>query len=78
MKTIQSTDHDSIIAESFDVLIETQPRNGQPPVVGLMVKPRRGRSFILPMPYRTAKEMAETILRTLLAASPVMFPGYTG
>jgi hypothetical protein len=73
MKTIYSNDHENIVAESFDVLIDPRPRNGQPPVIGLMVDPYEGKSFILPMPYHTAKEVAETIFRVLLQAAPELF-----
>ena len=73
MKTINSVDYENIVAENFDVLVDPKPRDGQPAVIGLLVEPHKAASFILPMAYSTAKEVAETILRTLLAASPELF-----
>ena len=72
MKTINSADYKQIIADSFEVLIDPKPKNAQP-VIGLKVDPRGERAFILPMEYPAAKELAEYLLRTLVAAAPELF-----
>jgi hypothetical protein len=67
-----SADYRQIIAESFEVLIDPKPRNAKA-VIGLKVNPRNERAFILPMEYPAAKELAEYLLRTVIAAAPELF-----
>ena len=42
MQTIQSSDYASVIAESFDVLVDPKPRFPAKPVIGLKVDPYKG------------------------------------
>ncbi len=73
MKTIQSSDYASVIAESFDVLVDPKPRFPAKPVIGLKVDPYEGSPFIMPIEYKASKELAMTILETLLAVAPELF-----
>jgi hypothetical protein len=68
MKTIRSEDHKQIITE-LDVLVDVKEK-----AIGLMGTDR-GQSFIIPLPFDSAYELAEYLLKTLIAASPNMFFG---
>lgn len=54
----------------IDILIDDKPKNGLQPVIGLQINPHTGTSFIIPLTYGKAKEMAYTILQTLMFAAP--------
>jgi hypothetical protein len=70
-KTINSTDYDTVIADSFEVLIDADKRRG--PVIGLKIDPVDGKPFIVPIRFKAAKELPVTITKTLLFAAPEMF-----
>ena len=70
-KTIHSEDFTAVIAESFEVLVDTDKRRGQ--VIGLKVDPVDGKPFIMPIQFRAAKSMAYKILQTLLFTAPELF-----
>jgi hypothetical protein len=73
MKTaIKSSDYPAVLAESFDVLVDRKPRFPAKPAIGLMVHPfdGDGESFIMPLEFRAARDLALTILHTLMAEAP--------
>jgi hypothetical protein len=70
-KTIRSTDHKAVIADSFEVLVDTDKARG--PVIGLKVDPMDDAPFIIPIEFKAAKELALTIFKTLLFAAPELF-----
>jgi hypothetical protein len=72
LKTIKSSAYPTVIAESFDVLVDPKPRYPAKPVIGLKVDAEGG-SFIMPMEYNAAKAVADCILRTLLSVAPEIF-----
>jgi hypothetical protein len=85
-KIVHSNDHDSLVADSFEVLIDPKPKSGVPPVIGLKVNTKVFQAcedgkrvdyeippFIMPMEYETAKALAESIYRTLLCNAPELF-----
>jgi hypothetical protein len=69
-KMIQSSDYASVVAESFDVLVDPNPPAGVPPVIGLKVDPYEGQSFIMPIRYEAAADIAQCILQTLSHVAP--------
>lgn len=68
MQTIHSADHKQIITE-LDVLVDVKEK-----AIGLMGNDK-GQSFIIPLPFDSAYELAEYLLKTLIAAEPSMFFG---
>jgi hypothetical protein len=82
IKTIKSEDYNSVIGD-FEVLVDQH--NSKMPVIGIMVEtvrvdapkgkkfPTKGDTFIMPLPYDAAKELAETILKVLIHVAPEMF-----
>lgn len=69
--TVYGKDHETVIADSFDILVDTDKRRG--PVIGIKVDPRDGEPFIMPVAYTSAKALSEMILATLLDAAPELF-----
>jgi hypothetical protein len=69
-KMIQSSDYRSVIAESFDVLVDPNPPAGMPPVIGLKVDAYDGEPFIVPMRYEAAADIAQCIMQTLSRVAP--------
>jgi hypothetical protein len=67
---LRGKDFDSVIADSFEVLIDPRRRG---PVIGLKVDPVKAEPFIMPVTYGAAKSLADSILRILHAAAPEMF-----
>ena len=74
-QTIRSTDYKAVYAESFDVLVDPKPRYPAKPVIALKVDPfgGDGETFIMPIEFKAAKEIASTILEVLMSAAPELF-----
>jgi hypothetical protein len=70
--TIKSTDYKQVIADSFEVLVDPSPANAAP-AIGFMVYPVKGKPFIIPIEFGTAKELAVMITKTLLFNAPHLF-----
>jgi hypothetical protein len=68
--TIRSEDYRTVMATEFDVLVDSNPPAGMPPVIGLMVTPVKDEKFIVPMAYEAAADIAQHILRTLSSEAP--------
>jgi hypothetical protein len=65
-----------MFAESFDVLIDANPKGGLEPALAIQVNAGKGQKpVIIPMAYKSAKELALLMLETLMAAAPEMFDG---
>jgi hypothetical protein len=73
MKTVLSTDYRQVLAESFDILVDPKPRYPLKPAIALKVDPIDGESFIMPIDFGTAKELAAAILEQLLFHAPHLF-----
>ena len=73
MKTIRSTDYKEIIADGFEVLVDSKPKYPANPAIGLKVDPVNGEPFIIPIEFKAALELAMMITQTLLAESPELF-----
>jgi hypothetical protein len=70
--TINSRDHRTVVATSFDVLADPKPKFGDP-VVAIMVEPKGGaEKFILPMDLRTARDLSIMLLDTVMQVSPAV------
>jgi len=54
-------------AKSFDILVDAKPEQGGP-VIGLQIDPVAGASFIVPIAFGSAREMATMILDAIEAA----------
>lgn len=67
-KTIYSTDYRTVIAETFEVLVDDNKERGQ--VIGLLVEPVDGEPFILPVSFPAAKEIAMNIAKVLMFTAP--------
>jgi hypothetical protein len=67
-KTIRSTDYETVVADGFEILLDSDKRRG--PVVGLKIDPVDGAPFIVPIKFEAAKELAILITKTLLFAAP--------
>jgi hypothetical protein len=74
-RRLNSTTPGCIVARNFEVLVDTQPKDGSEPVIGLQVEPVAGSAFILPIAYESARHMAFMILQTLMVAAPEMLFG---
>lgn len=61
-----------IMAKDVEVLIDEKPKMGEP-AIGLQINPAAGASFIIPLAYESARDMASMILQTLMFAAPEMF-----
>jgi len=73
-KTVLSTDYRQVYAESFDILVDPKPRYPLKPAIALKVDPSDGgESFIMPIDFRTAKELSTAILEQLLFHAPHLF-----
>jgi hypothetical protein len=59
--------------KSIDVLVDPDPQDGSPPVIGLRIEPVAGYPFVMPLTFESAREMASMILQTLIVAAPEMF-----
>jgi hypothetical protein len=70
-KTIRSDDYAAVIADHFEILVDTDKRRG--PVIGLKVDPVDGKPFIVPMTYKAAKDVAMNIAKVLMFAAPELF-----
>jgi hypothetical protein len=70
-KTIVSTDYKTVVADSFEILLDNDKRRG--PVVGLKIDPVDGKPFIVAIRFAAAKELALLITKTLLFAAPELF-----
>lgn len=70
-KTIHSQDFAAVIADDFEVLVDTDKRRGQ--VIGLKVNPADAAPFIMPIDFSAAKELALLIFKTLLFVAPELF-----
>lgn len=70
-KTIRSQDFAAVIADEFEVLVDTDKHRGQ--VIGLKVTPTDAEPFIMPIAFSTAKELSMMIFKTLLFAAPELF-----
>jgi hypothetical protein len=70
-KTIVSTDYETVVADSFEILVDTDKQRG--PVIGLKIDPVDAKPFIVPIRFGAAKELAILITKTLLFAAPEMF-----
>jgi hypothetical protein len=68
-KAINSANY-KIVHANFQILVDT---DSKPPVIGLMVEPVHGKTFIMPMPVDCARAISESMLRTLLKVSPEIF-----
>lgn len=68
---IHSKDFASVIAEQFEVLIDTDKSRG--PVLAIKVDPLAAPAFIMPMDYSTAKALAKSIFRALYRYAPELF-----
>lgn len=68
-KTIKSTSYRNVLAENFDILIDANPPIGDP-VMAILVEPKEGKKFLLPMDLTTARNMAVMMLDTLMKVSP--------
>ncbi|MGO8939300.1 MAG: hypothetical protein ACLQLO_20030 [Mycobacterium sp.] len=63
-----------MFAESFDVLIDANPKGGLEPALAIQVDTGKGQKpIIIPMAYKSAKELALLMLQTLMVAAPEMF-----
>lgn len=67
-KNIQSRDYKNVYA-NFEVLVDPKPTRGEP-VMALMVDPKRGEKFLMPMDMRAARDLGTTILETVYKVSP--------
>jgi hypothetical protein len=61
-----------LYAKNFEVLVDPSPKQGGP-VIGLQVEPAAGATFILPIGFESAKDLANMILQTLMVTAPEMF-----
>jgi hypothetical protein len=59
--------------KDIEVLIDDNPKGGAQPAIGLQINPTAGASFILPLAYESAKELADMIARTLMLAAPELY-----
>ena len=65
-----------MFAENFDVLIDANPKGGLAPALAIQVNAGKGQKpVIIPMAYRSAKQLALLMLETLMVAAPEMFDG---
>jgi hypothetical protein len=76
-KNIKSHDYRQVTAESFEVLVDPKPVFPAKPAIGLKVDPipGHGESFIMPIEYETALNVAMLIMKTLLVQAPQLFKG---
>jgi hypothetical protein len=70
---IDSTDYKEVIADSFEVLVDPKPKYPAKPAIGLKVNPANCESFIMPIEFQTAMDLAMMITKTLLFAAPELF-----
>jgi hypothetical protein len=43
------------------------------PIIGLQVEPQAGATFVIPLTFECARDLANMILQTLMCAAPEMF-----
>ncbi|WP_142393870.1 hypothetical protein [Mycobacterium kansasii] len=67
---VKSTDYACVIADEFEVLIDPNPASGAPPAIGLMVKPANGQTFIMPIEFESAAQVAKSMLEAISKAAP--------
>lgn len=72
---ITSTDFKEVVAAGFEVLIDAKPKYPAKPAIGLKVDPVNGESFIMPINFGAALDLAMLITQTLLAEAPELFKG---
>jgi hypothetical protein len=72
---IISTDYKEVIADSFELLVDPKPAYPAKPAIGLKVDPIEGESFIMPIEFQTALDLAVLITKTLLFNAPELFKG---
>jgi hypothetical protein len=70
---LKSTDYKEVIADSFEVLVDPKPKYPAKPAIGLKVDPVKGEPFIMPIEFKTAKDLVMLITQTLLAEAPELF-----
>jgi hypothetical protein len=70
---ITSTDFKQVIADSFEVLVDAKPKYPAKPAIGLKVDPVNGESFIMPVEFKTARDLVALITQVLLAEAPELF-----
>jgi hypothetical protein len=75
MTRVISTDFAEVIAEGFEVLVDAKPKYPAKPAIGLKVDPVKGESFIMPIEFGAALDLAMLITQTLLRESPELFKG---
>jgi hypothetical protein len=74
MKTlIKSTDFKEVIADGFEVLVDSNPAYPAKPAIGLKVDPVDGEPFIMPIEFKAALDLVTLITQTLLHESPELF-----
>jgi hypothetical protein len=70
---ITSTDFKQVIADGFEVLVDAKPKYPAKPAIGLKVDPVNGESFIMPIEFKTARDLVALITQVLLAEAPELF-----
>lgn len=68
MKTINGRNYKAVYAKGFDVLVDPEK-----PSMALLIEPREGKKFILPMSLETARDMGVMMLGTLMKVEPALF-----
>ncbi|AZP80788.1 hypothetical protein [Mycobacterium avium] len=76
-QNIKSPDYRSVIADSFEVLVDSNPKHPAKPVIGLNVDPilGYGESFIMPIEFEAARDLAMLMMKTLMVEAPELFTG---
>ena len=69
MQTIKSRDYKTVFAKEFDILVDTDPKVGAP-VLAIKVNPKGDKCFIMPLDYKSARDMAVMMLDTLMKVAP--------
>lgn len=67
---VKSNDYACVIADEFEVLIDPNPANGASPAIGLLVKPIKGRNFIVPIEFEAAVKLSENVLDAVARVAP--------
>jgi hypothetical protein len=70
---INSGQYDHVIADEFEILVDTKPPSGAAPAIGLMITPVNGETFIVPMTYEAALGVSTYIRQTLRKVAPQLF-----
>lgn len=74
-KNIASTDYRTVIADSFEILVDSKPKYPAKPVIGLKVDPVDAEAFTLPIEFTTARDLAMLMMKTLMVEAPELFVG---